>query len=105
MNDEEEGWLTFPVDVTPKWSNQQEIVYKPFPRAVVWYLGVHGSFTPKSIDVDIDEFGQWKVTANAWYYGNENLPFKWHGVGLTFEDAQEALIRFMDGWWFERDLA
>ena len=103
MAEDEVGWLTVEVEDEPSWSSLSRQVYLPFPRAIVRILEKrHPDFAPKKIDADIDEFGQWRVSMEADYYGQ--LKFKWTGVGVTFEDAQRALVKYMDGWWFEADL-
>ncbi len=97
------GWLTFEVEDGPSWRNNNRTIYLPFPSAVIHILRNNSSdFTPTNIDADLDEFNQWRITLKANWFGQRE--FKWTGVGLTFEDAQNALVRFMAGWWFERDL-
>ncbi len=106
MSDSNEAeWLLY--DVTPSYAQDwEERDILPFPAAIVKILQRQAGyiFDARAIDADVDEFNQWRITLSASYYGNDKLLFKWTGVGLTFEDAQNALVRFMNGWWFEADL-
>ena len=100
---DEDGWLTFEVQDGPTWANHRDTIFLPFPRAVVHILArSHPDFTPTQVIGDMDDLGQYTVSLLANYYGQ--LKFKWTGVGITFEDAQRALVKYMDGWWFEADL-
>ena len=49
-----------------------------------------------------DEIGQWYVYVEATrLYDDE--PYVWVGVSPNWHEAQESIVRWISGWWFEDD--